>query len=144
MDLLGSLFVVLGSSLIGVAANELVSLLRRRRIREAEEDPGKRLQRRIELVNAAFSEAGMLLQELQKDLEAQQATRTALIEEAKRQQELLAVNEEQAEKIRSILTHETKATIRAERRQQLAYFLAGVLVSAILSIPIGIWVNSIS
>ncbi|MEV4581887.1 hypothetical protein AB0K16_52510 [Nonomuraea jabiensis] len=133
------------STVAGTLFNLVVAkFFRRDRVEEAAEDPSERLQRRIDRVNVAFAEAASLMDELQRDLEAQQLTRAALLEEAQRQQELLALNEEQAEKIRGILVHETRSTIRAERRQQMIYFIAGVVVSALLSIPIGIWVNSIS
>lgn len=112
----------------------------RKRVRAAEEDPSKRLRRRITRVNDAFTEAAQLMDELRRDLEAQQSAREALLAEAERQQQLLAVNKEEAEKIRQILTNETKDTIRAGRRRDWMFFALGVAVS----IPVGILVNHIS
>ncbi|UBU16652.1 hypothetical protein [Nonomuraea gerenzanensis] len=114
------------------------------RLSQAKEDPAEKLHRRVQAVNQAFAEAATLMDELQRDLEAQQATREALLAEAKHQQRLLELNKDEAENIRQILFGETKKTIRAERRRELVIFLAGVLLSAALSIPIGIWVNNIS
>ncbi|MFI9841604.1 hypothetical protein ACIHFD_31535 [Nonomuraea sp. NPDC051941] len=110
----------------------------------AKEDPAQVLRRRVQAVNQAFTEAVALMDLLRRDLDAQQAAREALLAEAERQQRLLELNEEEAEKIRQILIGETKASIRAGRRRELRFFLAGILLSAALSIPIGIWVNSIS
>jgi hypothetical protein len=110
----------------------------------ADEDPGERLQRRIEAVDTAFAEAASLMDDLRRDLEAQHAARDALLEQADEQQQLIELNREQAEKIRKILVGETKATIRAERRREWLFFLLGFLASAAASVPIGIWVNHIS
>ncbi|MEV4113707.1 hypothetical protein [Nonomuraea sp. NPDC049695] len=137
-----ALFCVFAS--IMAAALLMVERGRQQTIKEAAEVPGERLRRRLRAVNAAFSEAALVMDELQRDLEAQQATREALMREAERQQRLLEVNKDEAEKIRQILVGETKETIRAQRRRELAIFVAGILISAALSVPIGIWVNSIS
>ncbi|MFI7134391.1 hypothetical protein ACIBQ1_52600 [Nonomuraea sp. NPDC050153] len=109
----------------------------RARLAQAREDPGQSLGRRVERVNAAFAEAASLMDDLRRDLEAQKAAREALLTEAEKQQSLLEVNEDQAEKIRQILVGETKATIRAERRQQWMFFGLGVAAS----IPIGVMIN---
>ncbi|MER6171335.1 hypothetical protein [Streptosporangium sp. NPDC001681] len=114
------------------------------RVKEAAEDPIELLRRRIQRVNSAFTEAAALMDELRRSLEAQETAREALVAEAERQQQLLAIDQEQAEKIRQILVSETKETIRAERRQQWMFFALGFAASALASIPIGIWVNSIS
>ncbi|GAA3518703.1 hypothetical protein GCM10023075_81030 [Streptosporangium album] len=84
------------------------------------------------------------MDELRRDLEAQQAARETLLVEAEQQQRLLEINTEEAEKIRQILVGETKATIRAERRREWMFFLFGFLASAAASVPIGLWVNHIS
>ncbi|MEU8198327.1 hypothetical protein AB0C10_31560 [Microbispora amethystogenes] len=122
----------------------ILGWLRRGRNRErldaAADAPGKRLNDRIRAVNDAFTEAATLMNELQRDLKAQQIAREALLTEAERQQKLLEVDKEQAEKIREILIGETKATIRAERRQQLLFFALGLAAS----VPIGVFVNWIS
>ncbi|WP_127936847.1 hypothetical protein [Nonomuraea polychroma] len=115
-----------------------------KRLRQAKEDPRQQLRRRVDAVNNAFAEAATLMDELRRDLEAQQAARDQLLAEAEHQQRLLELNKEEAKKIRQILVNETKATIRAAWRREVGFFLAGVLVSAALSVPIGIWVNSIS
>ncbi|MBT2232191.1 hypothetical protein [Nonomuraea sp. NEAU-A123] len=107
------------------------------RLAAVEENPHARLQRHIDEVNKAFAEAASVMSDLQRDLDAQQAAREVLLEQAGEQQRLLEVNEVQAEKIRQILVGETKATIRAERRQQWLFFALGALVS----IPIGIAIN---
>ncbi|WP_405085056.1 hypothetical protein [Microbispora sp. NBC_01389] len=112
----------------------------RERLGAAADKPGKRLNDWIKAVNDAFTEAATLMHELQRDLRAQQAAREALLTEAERQQKLLEVDQEQAEKIREILVGETKATIRAERRQQLLFFALGLAAS----VPIGVFVNWIS
>ncbi|MBF8192086.1 hypothetical protein ITP53_41690 [Nonomuraea sp. K274] len=77
------------------------------------------------------------MDDLRRDLEAQQVAREALITQAEEQQRLLEANEEQAERIRQILVGKTKATIRAERRQQWMFFALGMA----MSIPIGVVIN---
>ncbi|MEV6154938.1 hypothetical protein AB0L53_31815 [Nonomuraea sp. NPDC052129] len=109
----------------------------RQQITHAAEDPGEALRHRLIQVNTAFAEAARLMDDLRRDLEAQQAAREALISQAEEQQRLLAIDQEQAEKIRQILVGETKATIRAERRQQWMFFALGVA----MSIPIGVLIN---
>lgn len=108
-----------------------------KRLAEAEEDPSERLRQRINRVNKAFVEAATLVDELRRDLDAQQAARQALLAEAARQQELLAISKEDAERIRHILVGETKATLKAERRMQWMFFALG----ATISIPISILTN---
>ncbi|MGV9309688.1 hypothetical protein [Nonomuraea sp. NPDC003727] len=108
-----------------------------RKTKEAAEDPGERLRRRIEAVNSAFAEAAALMEDLQRDLDVQQAIRDTLLADAEHQRKLLELNKEEAEKIRHILVGETEATIRAERRQQWIYIGIGALVS----IPIGVAIN---
>ncbi|MEV1168588.1 hypothetical protein [Nonomuraea sp. NPDC049784] len=108
-----------------------------RRLAQAGEVSSEALQRRIELVNKAFAEAATLMADLQRDLASQQAARERLIAQAEEQQRLLEIDEDQAEKIRTILVGETQATIRAERRQQWMFFGLGILVS----IPIGVAIN---
>ncbi|MBB4941233.1 uncharacterized membrane-anchored protein YhcB (DUF1043 family) [Streptosporangium album] len=139
----GGLLLALALGAIGVAIR---FLWRRqaRRLAIAEEDPGQRLRHRIQSVNSAFAEATTLMDELRRDLEAQQAARETLLVEAEQQQRLLEINTEEAEKIRQILVGETKATIRAERRREWMFFLFGFLASAAASVPIGLWVNHIS
>ncbi len=110
------------------------------RLTHAEEDPGEGLRLRVERVNKAFAEAATLMADLQRDLTAQQAAREELIAQAEEQQRLLAVDQEQAENIRQILVGETKATIRAERRREMLFLGAGLL----MSVPIGVLVNYIS
>ncbi|MFC5946466.1 hypothetical protein, partial [Micromonospora harpali] len=117
--------------------NRIVKRRDAKRIAEAQEDPGKRLRLRISRINQAFAEAASLMDELQHDLEAQQAAREMLLAEAQRQQKLLEFNEGQAEKIRQILVGETEEVIRTERRQQWLFFTLGVLIS----IPIGVAIN---
>ncbi|MFJ2034323.1 hypothetical protein [Streptosporangium sp. NPDC087985] len=125
---------------LGVVAVVQEMLADRARLQQAAEDPHERLYRRIQAVNKAFTEAAGLMDELRRDLEAQQATREALLVEAERQQRLLEINKDEAEKIRQILIGETKATIRAERRRQWMY----IGIGALLSIPVGVFVNWIS
>ncbi|MEV4321463.1 hypothetical protein AB0J37_04470 [Microbispora rosea] len=108
-----------------------------RRLGLADEHPSERLRRRISSVNRAFAEATALLDELQRDLAAQQAAREAVVAQAKEQERLLALNQEQAENIRQILLGETKATLREERRQQWMFFVLGVAAS----VPIGVLIN---
>ncbi|MEV4016365.1 hypothetical protein AB0J35_38290 [Nonomuraea angiospora] len=107
------------------------------RIGQVAEDPKKVLRDRVTRVNAAFAEATALMDELRRDLDAQQAARDALLAQAEEQQRLLEIDKEQAEKIRQILIGETKTTIRAERRQQWMFFALGVAAS----IPIGVAIN---
>ncbi|MER7506094.1 hypothetical protein AB0L05_30480 [Nonomuraea pusilla] len=128
-----------GAVSIVIATTGTVTVTRdwQRRLAHAAEDPGKVLRDRITRINDAFAEAASLMEDLRRDLEAQQAARETLVAQAEEQQRLLEVNEEQAEKIRQILVGETKATIRAERRQQWMFFTLGVLVS----IPIGVAIN---
>ncbi|WP_182909344.1 hypothetical protein [Microbispora sp. H13382] len=104
---------------------------------QAQPDPGQRLRNRIDGVNRAFTDVVRLMDDLRRDVEAQQAAREVLLTQAEEQQRLLSVNREQAEKIRQILVGETKATVRAERRQQWMFFALGVLVP----IPIGVLIN---
>ncbi|MGW4474533.1 hypothetical protein ACWENQ_33090 [Nonomuraea sp. NPDC004354] len=77
------------------------------------------------------------MEDLQRDLDVQQAIRDTLLADAEHQRKLLELNKEEAEKIRHILVGETEATIRAERRQQWIYIGIGALVS----IPIGVAIN---
>ncbi|MEV7969024.1 hypothetical protein AB0O34_23980 [Sphaerisporangium sp. NPDC088356] len=107
---------------------------------QALEDPGERLRSRVRRVNLALYEAVSLMDELQRDLRAQQAARDRLSSEAEEQARMLSLNREQAEAIRQVLVGETKATIRAEWRRELKFFAAGLL----LSVPIGVFVNLIS
>lgn len=125
-----------------IAATGLVVVIREgmlhgRAISEADEDPKEVLQRRVRRVNEAVAIASFEMQALQRDLEAQQAASAALLDQAKEQQSLLEINQDQAEKIRHILVGETKATLRAEGRKQWMFFGLGVVVS----IPIGIMIN---
>ncbi|MFI7447134.1 hypothetical protein ACIBQX_06485 [Nonomuraea sp. NPDC049714] len=129
-------------ALAGWVTQEAIRL--RRQLKYARDEPSQQLRHRVEAVNTAITEAADLMDELRRDVEAQQAAREALLAEAERQQRLLELNKDEAEKIRQILVGETKATIRAAWRRELAIFFAGVLISGALSIPIGIWVNSIS
>ncbi|MEU7855230.1 hypothetical protein [Nonomuraea sp. NPDC049141] len=133
------LLALLGVALLALMAFALLYLWvrDRRRIERADEDPGKALKGRIDRVNRAFAEAASLMNDLRRDLEAQQIAREALVAQAEEQQRLLEVNEEQAEKIRHILVGETKATIRMERRQQWMFFALGLAAS----IPIGVLIN---
>lgn len=110
---------------------------RQARLEAVQADPGERLRNRIAAVNDAFAEAVTLLDDLRRDLASQQAARAALEAQSEEQQRLLAIDEEQAGKIRKIIVGETKETIRAERRQQWMFFALGVAVS----IPIGIMIN---
>ncbi|MCF6466934.1 hypothetical protein FAF44_00700 [Nonomuraea sp. MG754425] len=109
----------------------------RARLAQVREDPGETLNRRVRLINGAFSDAAKLMEDLRRDLEAQQAVRELLIAQAEEQQRLLGVNEDQAEKIRQILIGQSEATVRAERRQQWMFFTLGLVAS----IPIGIMIN---
>ncbi|MFI0423360.1 hypothetical protein [Spongiactinospora sp. 9N601] len=104
---------------------------------EAEADPRERLHRRIAAINTTFADAATLMNELRRDLEAQQAVRDALVAETEEHREVLAIEPERAQRIRQILVGETKATIRAERRQQWIFFALGVAIS----VPIGVLIN---
>ncbi|MEV4551904.1 hypothetical protein ACI2LC_18715 [Nonomuraea wenchangensis] len=124
-----------------IAQNALGSA---KRLRQASEDPAEVLRRRIQDVNRAFRDASRLMHDLQRDLAAQQAARESIVADAEHHQRLLQLDKDQADNIRQILLGETKTTIRAARRRELGIFVAGLILSAALSIPIGIWVNSIS
>lgn len=104
------------------------------------EDPAERLKRRIRRVNEAFADAATLLDELRRDLEAQQIARERILAEAEHQQGLLELNRDEAEKIGKLITGETQATIRAGRRRDWMFFVLGIAVS----VPVGILVNHIS
>jgi hypothetical protein len=129
-----ALLTLVATPIVAVTVDHLLS---RRSSEFQAEEPGERLKRRIRAVNTAFTDAAVLMDELQRDLDAQQAAREQLLAQADEQQRLLAVDQEQAEKIRQILVGETKATIRAERRQQWLFFALVVTVS----IPIGVLIN---
>ncbi|WP_440100046.1 hypothetical protein [Streptosporangium sp. H16] len=135
--LAAALLVIISIALLGLQRGRRPTKLR---LSQAEEYPGEVLRRRVERVNEAFVEAATLMADLQRDLAAQQAAREELIAKADEQQRLLAVDQEQAENIRQILLGETKATIRAERRREMLFLGAGML----MSIPIGVLVNYIS
>ncbi|MEO3857808.1 hypothetical protein [Acrocarpospora sp. B8E8] len=109
----------------------------RRALEQVGRNPSDRIQDRIDAVHRSFSEAATLMDQLRRDVEAQQAAREALIAQAEEQQLFLAVDQEQAERIRQILVGETKKTILAERRREYTFLLAGLLAS----IPIGFFVN---
>jgi hypothetical protein len=135
-----AMWMPLAASIVIIATFAIMLINRqqaRRRLAQAAEDPGQVLRDRISQVDAAFTEAASLMDDLRRDLEVQQATRDALVAQAEEQQRLLEVDQEQAERIRQILVGETKATIRAERRQQWMFFALGVATS----IPIGIMIN---
>ncbi|MFI9848493.1 hypothetical protein ACIHFD_66625 [Nonomuraea sp. NPDC051941] len=102
----------------------------RRKAREAHRE-------RIAEMNKAFVAATTLMDDLQREVAAQQAALRELTRQAEEQQRLRDIDPDQAERIRQILVGETKATIRAERRQQWLFFILGVLVS----IPIGVMIN---
>ncbi|MFI6813247.1 hypothetical protein ACIBG7_12585 [Nonomuraea sp. NPDC050328] len=108
--------------------------------RRAAEDPGQKIQGRIQAVNDAFAETARLMSDLDREIRAQQAARLALIAEAEEQKNLLAINTDQAEGIRKIIIGQTDATVRTERRRQWMFFAFGLLVS----IPIGIGINLVS
>ncbi|GIH98103.1 hypothetical protein [Planobispora takensis] len=136
----GQLVLTLLSLGIGVLIAEGMRREGRQRLAQVDkgtEDPRQALRYRIDAVNTAFTEAARLMDDLKRDLAAQQAAREALLAQAEEQERLLEFNQEQAEKIRQILVGETKATIRAERRQQWMFFALGVLAS----IPIGVAIN---
>ncbi|UBU16651.1 hypothetical protein [Nonomuraea gerenzanensis] len=67
------------------------------------------------------------------------ATQEAL-EKLEHYQNLIELSDENAERVREIL----KIEARAERLLQWRMFGAGLIISAMLSVPIGIWVNIIS
>ncbi|MBG0826144.1 hypothetical protein HS048_36370 [Planomonospora sp. ID91781] len=132
--------VIIGVFAIATAQVHIVRITitaQRRMLAATGQDLSERLRERAKAVNAAFTEAARLMEDLQRDLAAQQAAREALLAQTEEQQRLLEVNEEQAEKIRQILVGETKATIHAERRQQWLFFALGVFAS----IPIGVAIN---
>lgn len=134
-------FIMVPSLIIGsvlaLHATSYEGKRRKQALSDAKEDPKEVLRRRVERVNEAVATAASEMQGLQRDLEAQQAAGAALLAQAEEQQRLLEINQDQAEKIRHILVSETKATIRAERRQQWMFFALGAAVS----IPIGIVIN---
>jgi hypothetical protein len=103
-------------------------------------DLSARLRERVEAVNAAFGEAAALMEDLRRDLAAQQAARQALVAETEQQRRLLAVDREQAERVRELLIEANLLERRRNRREQLLFFILGVIVS----IPAGILVNLIS
>ncbi|OPG12524.1 hypothetical protein [Microbispora sp. GKU 823] len=106
----------------------------RQRMRSARENPGERLSRRIERVNSAFTEAAALMDELRRDLEAQQDARDALLAEGQRQQELLSINKEEAERIDKYLTRRDRDKERKSLYQQVGFFVAGLLASVPLNL----------
>ncbi|MEQ4722552.1 hypothetical protein [Nonomuraea sp. B19D2] len=100
-------------------------------------DPHERLRTRIEAVNKAFTEAATLMDELQRDLTAQEAARRQLVAEAEHQQHLIGMNREEAEAVRRLILGETRADIARQRRDQWVFFMLG----AVVSIPIGVVIN---
>ncbi|TMR88609.1 hypothetical protein [Nonomuraea basaltis] len=132
--------IVLGGLSLGMVVFVVVRSARRTtsRIEAADVmDPGDLLRERIRQVNKAFTEAAKLMDDLRRELEAQQTAREGLIAQAEEQQRLLAIDQAQAENIRQILVGETKATIQEERRQQWKFFALGIAAS----IPIGVLIN---
>ncbi|MEU7913463.1 hypothetical protein [Microbispora bryophytorum] len=117
-----------------------IELRYRRRLEHVAEDPSERIRRRIRAVNTAFADAVTLMQELQRDFEAQQLLREKLQAEADHQQRLLELSREEAEEIGRLMTSETKASVRAERRRAWMFFALSVAAS----VPVGVWVNHIS
>ncbi|MFG2076950.1 hypothetical protein [Nonomuraea maritima] len=97
-------------------------------------DQPARLRHQISRVNSAMTEAAELMDNLQRDLAAQQAARETLIAEAEHQQRLLEVNKVEAEKIRLIIVGETKRSLRTQRFREWGFFLAGLA----LAVPINI------
>ncbi|MGV9308743.1 MULTISPECIES: hypothetical protein [unclassified Nonomuraea] len=78
-----------------------------------------------------------MMDELRRDVQAQQEARDLPVRQAEEQQRLLEADAEQAEKIRQILLGETRKSIKAERRRQWGYILAG----AVWSVPVGVAIN---
>ncbi|MBN6052370.1 hypothetical protein JYK22_10550 [Nonomuraea sp. RK-328] len=100
-------------------------------------DPSEHLRTRIEAVNKAFAEAATLMEELQRDLAAQEAARRQVVAEAEHQQHLISMNREEAEAVRRLILGETRADISRQRRDQWVFFMLG----AVVSIPIGVAIN---
>ncbi len=98
------------------------------------DDPAGRLRYRVRRVNKAISEAAELMDELRRDLAAQQAAREKIIAEAEMQQQLLEVNKEEAKKVRQIIVGETKRSIRIQHYREWAFFLVGLALSVPLNI----------
>ncbi|WP_113699172.1 hypothetical protein [Nonomuraea lactucae] len=106
-------------------------------IEEAKLDPRERVRMRAEKVRAAFDQAGHLMEELQRDIDAQQAVRDALLAQSEEQERLLEINAQHAEKIRQILLGATEKDASRAKRRDLILFGLGVAVS----IPIGVLIN---
>ncbi|MFD1932225.1 hypothetical protein ACFSKW_12145 [Nonomuraea mangrovi] len=107
----------------------------------AANDPGERIRRRAEEVNEAFLKAAELMADLSRDMEAQQAVREVLLQQAKEQQRLLEINADEAEKIQRILFSQTEQVQKAERRHQLRQQWMFFALGALISVPIGISIN---
>ncbi|MEU6743743.1 hypothetical protein [Streptosporangium sandarakinum] len=111
-----------------------------RMVKPSPTDMVGQIKLRMNRVDGAFDEAVSLMADLQRELQAAEAARRQVMADAKRQQELAKVDEATAKLIQEILLADAKKAARVQRKQQLLYFAAGVLVS----IPVGIMVNLIS
>jgi t-SNARE complex subunit (syntaxin) len=108
--------------------------------RGAEEDPAEAIRRRVKRVNKAFVEATALMDDLQRLHAEQQQALKKTMAEVEEHQRYLEINPEQAEKVQQVLTRGA----RAQQFREWAFFVAGIALSAALSIPVGVYVNSIS
>ncbi|MFI6317308.1 hypothetical protein ACIBG8_07305 [Nonomuraea sp. NPDC050556] len=107
-------------------------------------DPADRLRRRVKAVNLAFTEATTLADELQRELSAQQVALDDVVTQAEEHRAVLALNPEHAQLVGQYLTRAASDSQRADRRRSWTQFGLGVLVSAVISFPIGLWVNQLS
>ncbi|GAA3710623.1 hypothetical protein GCM10022224_090110 [Nonomuraea antimicrobica] len=133
-------WIWVGSVVVGfVLVNAFGASASQKKAREqaALVDPQKRLGARIEAVDKAFAEAATLMEELRRDLAAQEAARRRLVTEAQHQQQLIGMDREEAEAVRQLILGETRADIARQRRAQWVFFVLG----AVVSIPIGVAIN---
>jgi hypothetical protein len=131
-------YVAAGLGFLG--ASMTIWVMPSERDRRLKEDPIEAIRRRVKRVNKAFVEATALADDLQQlHIEQQQALKKTM-SEVEEHQRYLEIHPEQAEKVQQLLA----SGVSAQRRRELIIFITGTILSAALSVPIGIWVNSIS
>ncbi|MFI6485185.1 hypothetical protein ACIBH1_45255 [Nonomuraea sp. NPDC050663] len=103
--------------------------------------PGVRLRDLSSKITTSLQQTAELMDELTRELHAQQVANEELARRSAEQQRMLEVNQEQAEKIQALMAGAAQtvidANVAAGKRQQWTFFAFGVLVS----IPIGVAIN---
>ncbi|MER7439998.1 hypothetical protein [Micromonospora avicenniae] len=142
---LGISYILLAVTIVMVAllppfvVSMAIQALDQRKARKA--DPQVLLGKRIARLNAALADSAELLTDLQSQLRIQEAARTKIMADIAKNEQIAQLHREQADAVaslvREVTDHAHTKLNRQTRREQLLFFMAGLLVS----VPIGILVN---